>query len=341
MQAKSFRKITTFCLAGSLAFALNVTKVEASPYVSDHGVAGIAKIMTEYYQKISFDVEVDFTTNYENLGVANVSGSLNIRKEPGEDKKKVGKLPKDAGMEILELGEDGWAKIKSGKIQGYVKASYLLTGTQAEERAKKVADLVATVKDTATLRVREEDNLLSGTLALVGEGEELEVVKVLPDWVQVKIDQDEGFVSRQYVDLSYELKKAVNIEEEKSGSTGSSKRARMVSFAKKYLGGRYVWGGTSLSRGVDCSGFTQAIYRNFGMSIPRVSRAQATAGRSIKASNAKPGDLFFYGKGNYINHVAMYIGNGQVIHASNKRSGIKISNAYYRTPIKVVRYFND
>ncbi|NLJ90431.1 MAG: SH3 domain-containing protein [Clostridiales bacterium] len=341
MQGKNIRRITTFCLAGSLAFALNVSKVQASPYVSDYAVAGISKIMTEYYQRVSFDVEVDFTTEYNNLAIANVSGSLNVRKEPGENQKKVGKLPKDAGMEIIELGENGWAKIKSGKITGYVDASYLLTGEAAEQRAKQVATLVATVKDTATLRVREDASLLATTLALVGEGDELEVVEVLPDWVKVKIDQDDGYVSRQYVSLSYELKKAVSIEEEKTGVAGTGRRAQMVAFAKKYLGGRYVWGGTSLSSGVDCSGFTQAIYRKFGISIPRVSRAQAASGKRIKASEAKPGDLFFYGKGNYINHVAMYIGNGQVIHASNKRSGIKISNAYYRTPLKVVRYIND
>ena len=151
MQGKNIKKITTLCLAGSLAFALNVSQVNASPYVSDQAVAGISKVITEYYQRVSFDVEVDFNTDYKNLGLANVSESLNIRKEPGEDQKKVGTLPKDAGMEIIELGENGWAKIKSGKIEGYVKASYLLTGQAAEDRAKEAATLVATVSDTATL----------------------------------------------------------------------------------------------------------------------------------------------------------------------------------------------
>ena len=129
------------------------------------------------------------------------------------------------------------------------------------------------------------------------------------------------------------------MEELQTGETGT--RAQMVTFAKKHNGGRYVWGGTTLGQGVDCSGFTQAIYRNFGYSIPRVSRSQAASGTSISASNARPGDLFFYGKGSYIDHVGMYIGNGQIIHASNARSGIKISSASYKSPIKVVRYIND
>ena len=95
----------------------------------------------------------------------------------------------------------------------------------------------------------------------------------MPGWVKIQVDSDDGYVSSDYVDISYELKKGVTIEEVQTGETG--RRANMVSFARRYLGGRYVWGGTSLGSGVDCSGFTQAIYRNFGYSIPRTSGSQA------------------------------------------------------------------
>ena len=112
-------------------------------------------------------------------------------------------------------------------------------------------------------------------------------------------------------------------------------------FAKQYVGTRYVWGGTSLTNGADCSGFTLAVYRNYGISLPHSSRAQANCGTKISVSEVKPGDLIFYGSGRSINHVAMYIGNGQVVHASNSRTGIIISNMYYRSPVSAARIIND
>ena len=108
----------------------------------------------------------------------------------------------------------------------------------------------------------------------------------------------------------------------------------------QFLGNRYVYGGTSLTNGIDCSGFTMRIYERFGYSIPRTSSAQSSYFRKISSSEAKPGDLFFYGSGGKVSHVAMYIGNGKVIHASSARTGIKISNAFYRSPIKVGRILN-
>lgn len=339
MKDKNVKKISILCLAGSLAFSLNIGQAMASPYVSDEAVAGISKTINEYYDKVESDLAIDFSNEYGNLGIANVSESLNIRQEPGEDKEKVGKLSKDAGCEIIEVDENGWAHIKSGDIEGYVDSSYLLTGEEAGARAKETASLVGTVIDAGNLRLRESASIESNILDLLSDGEEVEVVEVLPAWTQVKTSSKEGYVSSEYLDVSYKLNMAVPIEEEKAIET--SLRSEMVAFANQYLGGRYVWGGTTLGVGVDCSGFTQAIYNNFGYSIPRVSRSQASGGTSISSSDAKPGDLFFYGEDNYISHVAMYIGNEQVIHASDESSGIKISNAYYRTPIQVVKYIND
>ena len=100
-------------------------------------------------------------------------------------------------------------------------------------------------------------------------------------------------------------------------------------------------GGTSLTNGADCSGFTLAVYRNYGISLPHSSRAQANCGTKISVSEVQPGDLIFYGSGKSINHVAMYIGNGQVVHASNSRTGIIISNMYYRSPVSAARIIND
>jgi cell wall-associated NlpC family hydrolase len=278
--------------------------------------------------------------NYENLGVAKVDNYLNIREGAGEDKKVVGKLPKNAGCEIY--GEkDGWAKIKSGKVVGYVSTEFLVTGDEAYELAKKVGMIVATV-NTTTLKVREKADKDSTCLTLVPIDEELEAKKVGDEWVKVVIDNDIGYVSKEYVNLSYQLAKGVSVEEIEAGTDGvSSVRADMVSFAKQFLGNPYVWGGTSLTNGTDCSGFVMSIYAHFGYGISRTSRAQAGNGSTISASSVRPGDLVFYSNGGGINHVAMYIGGGQVIHASNPRTGIKISNMYYRTPVKAVRIIND
>lgn len=281
---------------------------------------------------------------YENIGIANVDTNLRIRKGPGEDQKIIGMLPKDAGCYIYSIDDKGWAKIKSGKVAGYVSSEYLITGDRVPALAEKVGMQIATVVNTATLRVREEASTKSITLTIVPRGEEFEVIKELDDWVKISIDQDEGYVSKDYVELAYELKKAVFVEElSEGGSNGvSSVRASLVSSAKQYVGNPYVWGGTSLSTGADCSGFVQALYSKYaGISISRTSRAQAGNGTKVAVSSVKPGDLIFYGNGSGINHVAMYIGNGQVIHASNKRTGVKISNMYYRTPVTARRIIND
>ncbi len=115
-------------------------------------------------------------------------------------------------------------------------------------------------------------------------------------------------------------------------------RTKLVNYALKFKGIPYVWGGTSLTRGVDCSGFTQSIYKSYGISISRTSRSQATGGKSISVKKIKKGDLVFYATKGRIDHVALYIGNGKVIHASTPKTGVRITSIYYRTPYKVVNY---
>ena len=119
-------------------------------------------------------------------------------------------------------------------------------------------------------------------------------------------------------------------------STGTDDPA---TFAMRFLGNPYVWGGSSLTNGADCSGFVMSVYANYGIALPHSSAAQAAYGTRISAAEAVPGDLFFYGSGT-INHVGIYVGNGQIIHASNKRTGIKLSSAYYQPPVCVTRLVN-
>ncbi len=125
-----------------------------------------------------------------------------------------------------------------------------------------------------------------------------------------------------------------------SEKLASATRTAMVAYAKQFLGNPYVYGGTSLTEGADCSGFTMRIYEHFGIDIGRSSRDQAAKGREIPIESVQPGDLLFYASGDYINHVAIYAGGGQIIHASTKKTGITMCTAYYRTPYKAVTFLD-
>lgn len=276
---------------------------------------------------------------YTNLGVANVEGNLNVRAAAGTDADVVGKMPNNAGCEILGV-EGEWTQIKSGSVEGYVKSEYLLTGDAALARADEVKQTLATVK-TTTLYVREQPNTDCAIVTMMPQGEELEMLEVLDGWVKINVDSDEGYVSSDYVEISTELLKAMTMTEIRYGQGVSDVRVSLVQYATQFVGNPYVWGGTSLTRGADCSGFVMSVFANYGISLPHSSGAQSNCGTKISASEAQPGDLFFYGNGSRINHVAIYIGNGQVVHASSPKSGIKISGAYYRTPVKVVRVINN
>jgi cell wall-associated NlpC family hydrolase len=127
----------------------------------------------------------------------------------------------------------------------------------------------------------------------------------------------------------------------KSRAVSSSIRQDIVAYAKKFEGGPYVWGGTSLTKGADCSGFTQSVFKDKGIKIPRTSRSQAASGKKISINKVKPADLIFYRKNGIINHVAIYIGDGKVISASSKKNGIRITEYDYRDPYKAVSYMKD
>ena len=280
------------------------------------------------------------TCGYTNLGMSVISsGNLNIRQEASTDSEVIGILTNHNACELLEdAGE--WYKVTSGKVTGYVNKQYLVTGDEAEAIAEQEIKTVATV-NTETLNVRAEKSTEAEVLSQVGNSEAFTVNSVADGWVEISVDDSVGYISQDYVTLAQALPTAKTIEQVKYGDGVSDVRASVVSYALQFVGNRYVWGGTSLEKGVDCSGFTMRILGKYGISLPHSSRAQPSYGTKISASEAKPGDLFFYGSGRSISHVAIYIGNGQIVHASNKRDGIKVSNAYYRNPICVARYLPD
>lgn len=302
--------------------AVNVEEAAAMPQVSDADVATTGTAQLD-------------TFGYTNLGLANVEGNINIREAASTDASMVGKLPENAGCEILGT-EGDWTHISSGEVEGYVLSEYLLTGDAAITKANEVARYTATV-NTDSLRVRLEPNTTSEILATMPEGEELEIVSETDGWVQVNIDGEYGYVSGDYVTCATTLADAMTMSEARYGQGVSDVRVDLVNYATQFVGNPYVWGGTSLTNGADCSGFVLSVFAKYGYSLPHSSRAQANYGTRVSTSELMPGDLVFYGSGKSISHVAIYIGGGQIVHASTERTGIIISSAFNRSPICCTR----
>lgn len=311
--------------------------------------------------------------DFSNLVIAKVHDYVNVRDYPDENEGNiVGKLyDKSVGNFIEET--DGWYLIESGNCKGYVKGEYCVTGDDAVELAKEVGTVMARV-NTTTLKVREEASLEATVLGLVPIDDELLVTETLDGWVKVDIEEGFGFVSLDYVDLHTEFVKAESKEEEEarlkkekaerdkanaaarraaantqattstSGYTtpntnysavGSGTGASVANFALQFVGNPYVYGGSSLTHGTDCSGFVMSVYNNFGVSLPHSSSADRSVGYDVGGlANAQAGDIVCYS-----GHVGIYIGGGQIVHASTSRTGIIVSSVNYRNPICVRRIF--
>ncbi|MCI7795244.1 MAG: C40 family peptidase, partial [Lachnospiraceae bacterium] len=323
------------------------------------------------------DMRTTVLSLYDNLGVSNVKNYLNIRDNPNEKTGKIiGKLPSNAGCDILDTSTVGWYKIRSGKVTGYVKSEYILTGQDAKDKAMQVSKLMA-IANTDGVNVRTEPSTDARIWTQISNTERFLVADQQDGWVEIELDDTVAYISSDYVDVKYGLNEAIKytpvVVETKpstsskpstggsssskpsggsSGSSGgsagsgagsvSSRRAEIANYAVQFVGNPYVWGGTSLTSGADCSGFTMSVMKHFGVSLPHSSAAQANCGKSISSSQMRPGDLVFYaGSNGQINHVALYIGNGQVCHASSAKTGIKISTWNYRSPAKIVNVLGD
>ena len=354
------------------------------------------------------ETEAPKVSPYANVAVSHVrkDSFVNVRSEPNTTSEKLGKLYNDCAATILNTveGEDGlWYEIQSGSVRGYIKSEYFLTGDEAEARAIEIGKLEGKV-NTNGLRLRREPNLDSKILTLLYAGEKYIVVEEGAEWVKIMVDDDlEGYVYREYVDITLQFDTAISKEEERkmkeeearkkreaeeaarrleearraeeerkrqeeeakrqeeenqnnannnsdsssdnnSGSSSevsSASRDALVKYALQWVGvSPYVYGGESLTNGIDCSAFVRACYQNaLGVGLPRTSRSQADKCTRISEGDLKPGDLVFYNDGSgTINHVAMYIGGGQVVHASNKKLGTIVSNMKYREPCMYGRF---
>ena len=242
--------------------------------------------------------------------------TLRVRKKASTDSKIVTLVSEDDKLKVKKQTDD-WAKVKVDGQTGYVSKDYAkvtysfgkaksmkqIQAEQAAKEAQKQAAQTTIGNESASTSSSNTSN--SSTTSGSTKASSVQAAK----------------------------KASVSVSSSGSSATGS----RIASYAQQFVGNPYRYGGNSLTSGIDCSGFTQQIMAKFGYSISRTSSSQSGDGRAVSTSNLRAGDLVFYGNGGSINHVAVYIGGGQVVHASNSapypRGGIKISNVNYRTPI--------
>ena len=386
------------------------------------------------------------------LAVATVNDYVNVRSEASTDSEAVGKLYNNGVATVLGEEGDGWLKIESGDVTGYVKKDYVATGAEAKEKADAAATKIAKV-NTETLRVRAAATLDSDVITLIPGGESFTIEAEENGWYKITTPDGEGYIMADFADVEEEYPEAESkqaeearlaaeqaekekaekkkAEEEKkkaeaekkkadeakkqaeeaqrkadeaakaaeeaaaassaastesavdqaaaeakaqeeaakkaaeeaaaaqkkaeeaaaaqkkaeeaaaaassaaaaSASQTSAKGQEVANFALQFVGNPYVWGGTSLTNGADCSGFVMAVYQNFGYSLPHNDAADRSVGTAVGSlAEAQPGDLICYS-----GHVGLYIGGGQIVHASNPANGIKVSNAAYRNIVAIRR----
>ncbi len=271
------------------------------------------------------------------------TGTLNVREKATTDARILQQVGLGVPVEIVTESND-WLQLtlKDGST-AYVRSEYI-----AMHR------VVATVEVAGGLNIRDYPSTQKGEI--IGKfyhGDEISVHYKVDDWYKISQEGFEGFVHRDFVkedllrllparqlsevqkvtisqqQVNAPVKAQVSQNTRKTSAKSNSVGDSIIAYARQFVGNPYVYGGSSLTRGTDCSGFTQQIMRNFGISIQRSSRMQyASNGYSVSANNLQKGDLLFYGYKGNVSHVAIYIGGGQIIHANDERTGIIISSAF-------------
>ena len=351
---------------------------------------------------------------------------VNVRTEPSTDSGEVIGILKNHDSAIIEsVEDDGWYKIKSGDVEGYVAAWLIKTGDEAAAIAPTVAYNYA-VNNAVSLNVRSQADEGSDVVASLDEGAEAEIVADEGNWFKVALDSDTyGYVSKDYVEEKTDYPTAKTIDQmmsdtdaekqaasqtqetaaqtdasqtqetaaqtdasqtqetaaqtdasqtqetaaqteapqtqetatqteapqtqetaaqteapqtEASAPAASATGEAVVAYASQFVGNPYVWGGTSLTSGADCSGFTMAVFANFGVSLPHYAASQLSCGTQVSIDSLAPGDLvFFSSTGGEIDHVAIYVGGGSIVHAANSKSGICYGSLNWMTPVAACR----
>jgi cell wall-associated NlpC family hydrolase len=334
-------------------------------------VFSLDEIETATEEAVEIYTENDDDNEYADLAIANVTNYVNVRSNPNTDSEIVGKIYNGAVAQVLSTAGDNndWFQIVSGNVEGYIKAEFFIYGEDAAEVIDNYVTRYAVVI-ADRLNVREEPSTDAKRIGYIDNGEKVKIVENQGEWLKVEYTTDKiGYIATEYVNITEEFVYAKTIAEEQAElaaikaleerekvseetasenvtitvtppstnySSNSELRNSIVEYSMQFLGNKYVHGGQSLVTGTDCSGFTSLIYKEFGYSVSRTPAGQLSSnGRSISYSEIQPGDIICYGSSGKCTHVALYIGNGQIIHSANSKKGVIISSATYDTILGV------
>ena len=354
-------KLIMSMMAGMIIIPGSVVRTQATETDDSEkslvAVTGIENILEASYQtEIKNNINLYLVPTeegeYLNIAFSNTGDYTYIRSEADENSEWVGKLYSDSAAVVLEY-LDGWTKIRSGNAEGYVPTETLFTGEEARSRSDEYTNENVTVTADC-LNVREGHGTDTTVLTQINQGEEYLVTEdPVEGWYPIQVGEVNGWVCGDYVteESSYsygetkeEEQKRMEAEEAAAAEAEAEAQAaeaaaqsvasgqEVIDYACQFIGNPYVWGGESLTDGADCSGFIKSVYANFGISLPHSSVALQRAGSEVSYENAQPGDIVCYA-----GHVAIYMGGGQIVHASSPSTGIKTGSATYRSIISVRR----
>lgn len=370
--AADIAEVTTYMTVGTTSFsagahsAINETVVlnTTEEEILVDNEAGVTENDTPIVAEPEGDVEevVDVTPEnpYANIAIATgVSAYLNVRAEANADSAVLGKMYKNNAAIVLEqVGE--WYKVETGSMTGYIHSKYVTVGD--EEACKEAATITAKVTANS-LRLRKKATTSSGIYAVLAKGNKVTVLDdSIEGWLKVKYKSYTGYISADYADVSVSYTYGESKEEEaareaeeaaaaakKQNQTSSSSSSNktyseptgsdaqaLIEYALQFVGNKYKWGGTSLTNGIDCSGFVMKIYEKFGYDLPHSSYKLRSVGVKVSESELQPGDIICYS-----GHVAIYIGDGKIVHAASKKQGIIVSNTYKIKKVITIRRVLD
>ena len=301
-------------VAAELGSVAEISKQESKTEIDANAlVNAIAEIQkqenTEKILKIESKEEIKFQSMVSGKSFVTIAEDAALVMESADENSAMaGKVYRDSVVKITER-DASWSKIESGNVVGYVKTESLITGKDAVAYAKVILTEAYPETDVLTLTQEEIDGVFS-----VGETAEEEQARLAAEEAaRVAAEQ-------------------ARIEAEKEASR--QKGQDIVEYAKQFIGNPYVYGGTSLTRGTDCSGFVMGVYRHFGVSLPRTSYSMRRVGTAVSYSDIQPGDIVCYS-----GHVGIYAGNGKIVNAIDEQRGINLSNATYKKIITIRRIF--